>query len=69
MLHYEDLVDTISVLVLEYKYYGSKNKKMDKEKSPVERLHDDIRHAVKKIEDDMDDEMVRIHTIENDDAG
>ena len=23
----------------------------------------------KKIEDDMDDEMVRIHTIENDDAG
>ena len=44
-------------------------RKMDKEKSPMERLHDDIRQAVKKIEDDMDDEMVRIHTIENDDAG
>ena len=44
-------------------------RKMDKEKCPVERLHDDIRQAVKKIEDDMDDEMVRIHTIENDDAG
>ena len=43
--------------------------KMDKEKSPMERLHDDIRQAVKKIEDDMDDEMVRIHTTENDDAG
>ena len=43
--------------------------KMGKEKSPIERLHDDIRHAVEKIEDDMDDEMVRIHTIENDDAG
>ena len=42
---------------------------MDKKKYLVERLHDDIRHAVKKIEDDMDDEMVRIHTIENDDAG
>jgi len=69
LLHYEDLVDTIGVLVLEYKYYGSKKKKMDKEKSPVERLHDDIRQAVKKIEDDMDDEMIRIHTTENDDAG
>ena len=44
-------------------------RKMDEEKSPMERLHDDIRQAVKKIEDDMDDEMVRIHTIENDDAG
>ena len=68
MLHYEDLVDTIGVLVLEYKYYGSK-KKNGQRKSPMERLHDDIRQAVKKIEDDMDDEMVRIHTIENDDAG
>ena len=43
--------------------------KMDNEKSPMERLHDDIRQAVKKIEDDMDDEMIRIHTTENDDAG
>ena len=42
---------------------------MEKEKTPVERLHDDIRQAIEKIEDDMDDEMVRIHTIENDDAG
>ena len=31
---------------------------MEKEKTPVERLHDDIRRAVDKIEDDMD-EMVR----------
>ena len=43
-------------------------KKMEKEKTPVERLHDDIRRAVDKIEDDMDD-MVRIHCHENDDAG
>ena len=41
---------------------------MDKEKSPVERLHDDIRHAIEKIEED-DDEIVRIHRHENDDAG
>ena len=41
---------------------------MEKEKTPVERLHDDIRRAVDKIEDDMD-EMVRIHGHENDDAG
>ena len=27
---------------------------MEKEKTPVERLHDDIRRAVDKIEDDMD---------------
>ena len=33
--------------------------KMEKEKTPVERLHDDIRRAVDKIEDDMDD-IVRI---------
>ena len=43
-------------------------RKMDKEKSPVERLHDDIRHAVDKIEDDIDD-IVRIHRHENNDAG
>ena len=43
-------------------------RKMDKEKSPVERLHDDIRRAVDKIEDYMDD-IVRIHCHENDDAG
>ena len=42
--------------------------KMEKEKTPIERLHDDIRRAVDKIEDDMDD-IVRIHITENDDAG
>ena len=44
-------------------------KKMEKEKTPVERLHDDIRRAIEKIEDDTDDEIVRIHCHENDDAG
>ena len=43
-------------------------KKMGNEKSPIERLHDDIRQAIEKIEDDVDD-MVRIHCHENDDAG
>ena len=43
--------------------------KMDKEKSPMERLHDDIRQAVEKIEEDEMDEIVRIHCHENDDAG
>ena len=43
-------------------------RKMEKEKTPIERLHDDIRRAVDKIEDDMDD-IVRIHITENDDAG
>ncbi|GIS09121.1 MAG: hypothetical protein CM15mP113_2510 [Pseudomonadota bacterium] len=42
--------------------------KMEKEKTPVERLHDDIRQAIEKIEDDVDD-IVRIHCHENDDAG
>ena len=28
---------------------------MEKEKTPVERLHDDIRQAIEKIEDDVDD--------------
>ena len=41
---------------------------MEKEKTPVERLHDDIRQAIEKIEDDVDD-IVRIHCHENDDAG
>ena len=41
---------------------------MEKEKTPIESLHDDIRRAVDKIEDDMDD-IVRIHITENDDAG
>ena len=41
--------------------------KMEKEKTPVERLHDDIRQAIEKIEED--DEIVRIHRHENDDAG
>ena len=43
-------------------------KKMGKEKSPIERLHDDIRQAIEKIEEDVD-EIVRIHCHENDDAG
>ena len=42
--------------------------KMEKEQTPVERLHDDIRRAIEKIEDDTD-EIVRIHCHENDDAG
>ena len=33
----------------------------------MERLHDDIRRQLKEDEKD-DDEWVRIHTIENDDA-
>ena len=33
-------------------------KKMKKEKTPVERLHDDIRRAIEKIEDDVDDMVV-----------
>ena len=43
-------------------------KKMEKEQTPIERLHDDIRQAIEKIEDDMDD-IVRIHITENDAAG
>ena len=43
-------------------------KKMEKEQTPIERLHDDIRRAVDKIEDDMED-IVRIHITENHDAG
>ena len=35
----------------------------------MQRLHDDIRDSLQKIEDDMDDEMIRIHTTDNDDAG
>ena len=41
---------------------------MKEERTPIERLHDDIRQAIEKIEDNMDD-MVRIHCHENDDAG
>ena len=33
----------------------------------VQRLHDDIRRAVEKIEDN-DDEIVRIHTVDNNDG-
>tara|TARA_B100000214_G_scaffold1882_1_gene1466 strand:+ start:544 stop:669 length:126 start_codon:yes stop_codon:yes gene_type:complete len=33
----------------------------------MERLHDDIRRQLKEDEKD-DDEWVRLHTIENDDA-
>ena len=41
---------------------------MEKDQTPVERLHDDIRRAIEKIEEDVD-EIVRIHWHENDDAG
>ena len=41
---------------------------MEKDQTPVERLHDDIRRAIEKIEEDVD-EIVRIHCDENDDAG
>ena len=41
---------------------------MEKDQTPVERLHDDIRRAIEKIEEDVD-EIVRIHSHENDDAG
>ena len=41
---------------------------MEKEKTPVERLHDDIRQAIAKIEEDTDDEIVRIHTVDNNDG-
>lgn len=34
----------------------------------IKKLHDDISQAVKKIEEDSDDELVRIHTIDNDDG-
>ena len=33
---------------------------MEKDQTPVERLHNDIRRAIEKIEDDVD-EIVRIH--------
>jgi len=41
---------------------------MKEEKTPIERLHDDIRRAIEKIEDDKDDDIIRIHTT-HDDAG
>ena len=44
-------------------------RKMEEEKTPMQRLHDDIRDSLQKKEDDMDDEMIRIHTTDNDDAG
>ena len=34
----------------------------------VQRLHDDIRRAVEKLEKDTDDEIVRIHTVDNNDG-
>ena len=41
---------------------------MNSEKqTAVQRLHDDIRRAVEKIEDN-DDEIVRIHTVDNNDG-
>ena len=42
---------------------------MKEEKTPIERLHDDIREMVNKIENDKDDDIVRIHCHENNDAG
>lgn len=41
---------------------------MKEERTPIERLHDDIRRAIEKIEEDKDDDIVRIHTT-HDDAG
>ena len=42
---------------------------MNSEKqTAVQRLHDDIRRAVEKLEKDTDDEIVRIHTIDNNDG-
>ena len=41
---------------------------MEKDQTPVERLHNDIRRAIEKIEEDVD-EIVRIHCHENDAAG
>ena len=41
---------------------------MKEERTPIQRLHDDIRRAIEKIEDDKDDDIVRIHTT-HDDAG
>ena len=39
---------------------------MKEEKTPIERLHDDIRRAIEKIEEDKDDDIIRIHTTHND---
>ena len=42
---------------------------MNSEKqTAVQRLHDDIRRAVEKFEKDTDDEIVRIHTVDNNDG-
>tara|TARA_B000000565_G_C23488926_1_gene262936 strand:- start:237 stop:362 length:126 start_codon:yes stop_codon:yes gene_type:complete len=41
---------------------------MKEERTPIERLHDDIRRAIEKIEEDKDDDIIRIHTT-HDDAG
>ena len=42
---------------------------MNSEKqTAVQRLHDDIRRAVEKLEKDTDDEIVRIHTVDNNDG-
>ncbi len=42
---------------------------MKEERTPIERLHDDIREMVDRIENDKDDDIVRIHCHENNDAG
>tara|TARA_B100000927_G_C16469920_1_gene471116 strand:+ start:3067 stop:3192 length:126 start_codon:yes stop_codon:yes gene_type:complete len=40
---------------------------MNKEKSPNKKILDNVR-KVKKREKDVDDEIIRIHILENDDA-
>tara|TARA_B100000900_G_C20312014_1_gene606581 strand:- start:351 stop:476 length:126 start_codon:yes stop_codon:yes gene_type:complete len=40
---------------------------MNKEKSPNKKTLDNVR-KVKKREKDVDDEIIRIHILENDDA-
>ena len=39
-----------------------------KEKSATERLHDDYRKMLKDKEQDVDEEIIRVHITENDDG-
>ena len=39
---------------------------MKKEKSATERLHDDYRKMLKDKEEDVDEEIIRVHTEHND---
>tara|TARA_Y100000591_G_scaffold284013_1_gene265468 strand:- start:142 stop:276 length:135 start_codon:yes stop_codon:yes gene_type:complete len=41
---------------------------MKKEKSATERLHDDYRKMLKDKEQDVDEEIIRVHITENDDG-